>query len=264
LAGIHLEGPYLSAAHRGAHDRACLRRPDARELQRLLAAADGTVRMVTLAPELPAALELVRVSVAAGALAAVGHTDATYDETRAAIDAGATVATHLFNGMRPLHHRDPGPAAALLEDDRVTIELINDGVHLDPAIGRLAFSAAGPDRVALITDAIAGTGMGDGVYQLGPVTVRVIGGVARLEDRPSIAGSVLTMDVALRRAVRDIGLPLADAVRAAASTPARALGLNARVGSIEVGKDADLVVLDDELAPVAVMARGTWVKGPPA
>jgi N-acetylglucosamine-6-phosphate deacetylase len=254
LAGVHLEGPWLSLEHRGAHDAALLQAPDAAALDRLLAAGGGSVKMVTLAPELPGGLELVRRTVAAGALAAVGHTGATYAQARAAFAAGARVATHLHNAMRALHHREPGPAVAALEDDRVTIELINDGVHLHDAVTRLAFGVAGPARTAFITDAMAAAGMPDGDYELGALAVRVQDGVARLAEGGSIAGSTLTMDVALRRAVQVLGLPIADAARAAATTPARVLGLS--TGALEPGLDADLVVLDADLAVTAVMVRG--------
>lgn len=255
LAGVHLEGPYLSPQHRGAHDPALLRTPDPGELDRLLAA--GPVRMVTLAPELPGGLELVRRTVAAGAVAAVGHTDATYEQARAAFDAGARVATHLYNAMRELRHRDPGPVAAALADERVTIELINDGVHLHDAMAALAFRTAGPGRTAFVTDAIVAAGMPDGPYRLGSLNVEVRDGKARLAGGGSIAGSTLTMDVALRRAVQVLGLPIADAARAAATTPAGVLGL--RTGALAPGLAADLVVLDDDLELVAVMVRGSWV-----
>jgi N-acetylglucosamine-6-phosphate deacetylase len=264
LAGMHLEGPYLSPEHPGAHDPALLRAPDARELDRLLEAGAGTVRMVTLAPERPGGLELVRRTVAAGAVAAVGHTDATHAQARAAFDAGARVATHLFNAMRGVHHREPGPVAAALEDERVTIELINDGVHLHDAVTALAFAAAGPARTALITDAMAAAGMPDGDYRLGAMEVRVRGGVARLAAGDSIAGSTLTLDVAVRRAVRELGLPIAAAARSAATTPARVLGLGERTGAVQAGKAADLVVLDDDLAVRAVMAGGEWIGAAPS
>lgn len=258
LAGIHLEGPYLSPAHHGAHDPALLRAPDPRALTRLLDAGDGAVRMVTLAPELPGGLELVRRTAAAGAIAAIGHTDATYDEARAAFDAGASVATHLFNAMRGIHHREPGPATAALEDERIAIELINDGVHLHDAITAMALTTAGPGRTALITDAMAAAGMPDGDYTLGHLEVRVSDGIARLAGEGAIAGSTLTMDTALRRAVRDLRVPIVEAVHAASTTPARLLGLGDRLGSLEPGRRADLVVLDDDLAVTAVMVRGAW------
>jgi N-acetylglucosamine-6-phosphate deacetylase len=262
LAGIHLEGPWLSNARRGAHDPAFLRPPAPPEVRRLLTAGGSALRMVTLAPELDGGLDAVRAVVAAGAVAAIGHTDATYEVARASIDAGARLGTHLFNGMRPVHHREPGPVVALLEDDRVAVELVNDGTHLHPAIVHGVVAVVGPDRVALITDAIVGAGMGDGEYELGGLRVRVGGGVARLASTGSIAGSTLTMDAAFRRAIVDVGLPLEVAARLTSATPAHSLGLG-DIGAIEPGRRADLVVLDGKLEVVAVMARGAWVDGPP-
>ncbi|KWX02988.1 N-acetylglucosamine-6-phosphate deacetylase [Carbonactinospora thermoautotrophica] len=260
LAGLHLEGPYLSRARCGAHDPNLLRAPDTGEVARLLDAARGTIRMVTIAPELPGGLDVIRQLADAGVLAAIGHTDATYAQTRAAIEAGATVATHLFNGMRGMHHREPGPVIAAMADAGVTVEVINDGGHLHPAVIGVVFDAVGADRVALITDAVSAAGMPDGVYRLGPVSVRVAGGVVRLVDGGSLAGSTLTMAGAFRRTVREVGVPIEQASRAASLTPARLLGLDGRIGSIEEGKDADLVVLDDDLEVVAVMRRGEWVR----
>jgi N-acetylglucosamine-6-phosphate deacetylase len=261
LAGIHLEGPFLSRARCGAHDPRLLRTPDPDALRLMLSAGRGTIRMVTIAPELPGGIDLIKQVADAGVIAAIGHTNATYLEARAALNAGASVATHLFNAMRGVHHREPGPVTAALENDRVAVELINDGVHLDPAVVELAFRVAGSDRVALITDAMSAAGMGDGMYPLGPMQVRVSDGVAKLADGDSIAGSTLTLDAAVRRAVFEIGIPITDAVAAASTTPARLLGLGGRIGALEVGKTADLVVLDDDLQPVAVMAGGEWVDG---
>jgi len=262
IAGIHFEGPYLAAKRCGAHDPALLRAPDRAEFRSLLKAGRGHVRMITIAPELPGALDLIREAVAEGVVAAIGHTDATYEQTIAGIEAGATVATHLFNAMPPLAHRSPGPIAALLQDERVTVELINDGVHVHPAVLRLAIARTGPGRTALVTDAMAAAGMGDGRYRLGPMDVEVSGGVARLVDGGAIAGSTLTMDAAFRRAVVDLGVSLVDAARMTALTPARLLGLDDAIGSISIGKYADLVVLDDDLRVDGVMKRGTWVRPP--
>jgi N-acetylglucosamine-6-phosphate deacetylase len=218
--------------------------------------------MMTLAPELDNAPACIRLLVGDGVLAAIGHTDAGYETTVRAIEAGATVATHLFNAMPGLHHRQPGPITALLRDRRVTVELINDGVHLHPAVIDLVLGVTGPARVAFVTDAMGAAGAGDGHYLLGPLQVTVEGGVARLADCGAIAGSTLTLDVALRRAVQVNGLPLEQAVQALSTNPARLLGLADRVGSLEAGKDADLVVLDnDSLRLVAVMRRGQWVTG---
>ena len=194
LAGIHFEGPFISPCRKGAHSEELLRDPDPAEVRKLIDAARGTARMVTLATELPGGIDSVRLLAEHGVIAAIGHTDATYEQTVEAIDAGATVATHLFNAMPGLGHRAPGPIAALLEDERITVELINDGTHLHPAALELAFHRAGAARVAFITDAMDAAGFGDGRYQLGPLEVEVRDGVARLVEGGSIAGSTLTLD----------------------------------------------------------------------
>ncbi|GBQ04072.1 N-acetylglucosamine-6-phosphate deacetylase [Streptomyces spongiicola] len=262
LAGIHFEGPFISPCRKGAHSGELLRDPDPAEVRKLLDAARGTAKMVTLAPELPGGMESVRLLAEHGVIAAVGHTDATYEQTVEAIDAGATVATHLFNAMPVLGHRAPGPIAALLEDERVTVELINDGTHLHPAALELAFRHAGAARVAFITDAMDAAGFGDGVYRLGPLAVEVSEGVARLVEGGSIAGSTLTLDTAFRRAATVDALPVEDIVRAISTNPARLLGLHDRVGSIEAGKDADLVVLGADFTLRGVMRKGAWVVEP--
>jgi N-acetylglucosamine-6-phosphate deacetylase len=260
VVGAHLEGPFLSHARCGAQNPAHLLAPDRRAFAGLAEAARGHLRSVTLAPELPGALELVEDVLGAGAVAAIGHTDAGYDQARAAIDAGATLATHLFNGMRPLHHRDPGViGAALLAE--LACELINDGVHVHPAITTLL--ARVPERLVLITDAIDAAGVGDGDYVLGGQPVAVRAGQARLASG-SLAGSTLTMDAALRRAVRDSGLSMVAASAAASGNPARVLGIDDRCGSIARGRDADLVVLDDDLRLVQVIAGGHATPGPHA
>lgn len=260
VAGIHLEGPYLSEERCGAHDPASLRPPDLAEIDRLLHLGAGAVRMVTLAPELEGGLTAVRHLVQAGVVVALGHTAASYETTRAAVDAGATVGTHLFNGMPPVHHREPGPAVALLGDTRVTVEMICDGVHVHHAIVGAAARAAGAHRVALVTDAMTAAGVGDGDYLLGALRVRVDGGKARLPDTGTIAGSTLTADAAFRHAVCDAGLPVTDVARMLATTPARALGIDS-VGRIAPGVRADLVVLDSGLRVHRVMAAGRWVDG---
>lgn len=262
LAGIHFEGPFISPCRKGAHSEALLRDPDPAEVRKLVDAARGTAKMMTLATELPGGIDSVRLLAEHGVIAAIGHTDATYDQTRAAIDAGATVATHLFNAMPALGHRAPGPIAALLEDERVTVELINDGTHLHPAALRLAFRSAGAGRVAFITDAMDAAGFGDGRYQLGPLEVEVKDGVARLVEGDSIAGSTLTLDTAFRRAVTVDRIPVADVVTAVSANPAKLLGMYDEVGSLEPGKYADLVVLDEGFALKGVMRRGEWVIAP--
>jgi len=262
IAGIHLEGPWLSVARCGAHDRSQLREPDPAEIGAVLAAGNGSVRMVTLAPELPGAREAIRRFVDAGVVVAIGHTDASYEDTRHAIAAGATVGTHVFNGMRPMHHREPGPALALLEDPRVTLEVIADGVHVHPGLVRWVIDAAGPQRVALITDAIAAAGAADGSFRLGGLDVDVVSGVPRVRGTATIAGGTATMDQLFRNVVADAGPAgdeaLAAAVEMTATTPARALGLGG-VGSLCAGLDADLVVLGCDLQVTAVMGKGEWV-----
>ncbi|MEV8596492.1 N-acetylglucosamine-6-phosphate deacetylase [Streptomyces sp. NPDC052012] len=262
IAGIHFEGPFISPCRKGAHDEELLRDPDPAEVRKLIDAAHGHARMMTLATELPGGLDSVRLLADHGVIAAVGHTDATYEQTVEAIEAGATVATHLFNAMPPVGHRAPGPITALLEDERVTVELINDGTHLHPAALQLAFHHAGAARVAFITDAMDAAGFGDGRYMLGSMEVEVADGVARLVEGGSIAGSTLTLDRAFQRAVTVDRLPVEDVVTAISATPARLLGLDDRIGSLEPGKDADLVVLDAEFALKGVMRRGEWVVDP--
>lgn len=262
IAGIHFEGPFISPCRKGAHSEELLRDPDPAEVRRLIDAARGHAKMVTLATELPGGLDSVRLLADHGVIAAVGHTDATYEQTVAAIDAGATVATHLFNAMPALGHRAPGPIAALLEDERVTVELINDGTHLHPAALELAFHHAGAGRVAFITDAMDAAGFGDGRYMLGPLEVEVADGVARLVEGGSIAGSTLTLDRAFKRAVTVDRLSVEDTVAALSANPARLLGLSDRIGSLEPGKDADLVLLDADFELTGVMRRGEWVVQP--
>jgi N-acetylglucosamine-6-phosphate deacetylase len=262
IAGIHVEGPWLSPVRGGAHDVAQLRDPDPAEVAAVLAAGGGAIRMVTLAPERFGSTAATRRLVDANVIVAVGHTDATYDQTRQAIDAGATVGTHLFNAMRPLHHREPGPTLALLQDSRVTVELIADGVHVHPAVVRAVIGAVGPERVALVTDATVAAGLSDGAFQLGPVHIDVTAGVARVHGTSTIAGSTATMDQLFRAiaAGPDPDAALAAAVQVTSTTPARVLGLE-DAGMLRPGAAADLVVLDEDLQVRAVMAGGAWVTG---
>jgi N-acetylglucosamine-6-phosphate deacetylase len=254
IAGIHLEGPWLAPRRAGAHEPSQLVAPTLEAADRLVEACRGHLRMVTLAPELPGALVVIPALVAAGVVVAVGHTEATYDETRAAIEAGASAATHLFNAMPPLHHREPGPVAALLESSAY-VELVADGVHLHPSVLSLAWRDG---RTALVTDAMAAAGATDGEYRLGGLSVVVREGVARLASTGAIAGSTATLDASLRFAVAQAGVPLPEALAAITSTPAAMLGLDG-VGRLEPGAWADLVELSDELEVNRVMRRGRWV-----
>lgn len=254
ILGSHLEGPFLDPGHRGAHEETLLRAPEPAVLERLLEAGRGTIRQVTLAPELPGALNAIRMVVGAGAAAAVGHTGADLAQTRAAFAAGATILTHAFNAMPGLHHRDPGPVAAAAADPRVTLEVIADGVHLHPEVVRIAFAAA-PGRIALVTDAMAAAGHADGRYELGSLGVDVVDGVARLTVGGAISGSTLTQDAALRHAVQT-GVRLVDAVRALTATPARAIGRGEDLGSLAVGSLADAVLLTG-----AFEVHSVWTAG---
>ncbi len=255
VLGSHLEGPFLSPRRRGAQNAAHMIAPDPSILNRMLVAAEGTLRMITLAPELDGAMGLIAPLREAGVIPAMGHSDATYEEAAAAIHAGVVHVTHLFNGMPPLHHRAPGLAGAALEAG-ISCELINDGRHVHPAmIGLVAELIGCP---VLITDAIDATGVGDGSFVLAGQEVHVQDGEARLASTRSLAGSTLTMDQALRRAVKDSGFSIETASAAASTNPARVLGLDASIGSIAPRRQADLVVLDDDLQVTAVMAAGVW------
>ncbi|MDP7722155.1 N-acetylglucosamine-6-phosphate deacetylase [Mycobacterium sp. TY814] len=256
VSGTHLEGPWLSASRCGAHDHTQLRFPDPAEIDAVLTAAGGTIRMVTLAPELPGSDDAIRRFLDAGVVVAVGHTDATYEQTQHALALGATVCTHLFNAMPPLNHREPGPVLALLQDPRVTIELIADGVHVRPEMAAAVLGWAGADRVAVITDATAAAGSEEGEYLLGTVPVVVAGGVATVRGTATIAGSLATMDQLFRAVAGTAGL--AAAVQTTSTTPARALGLD-RVGVIRAGYQANLVVLGQDLRVRQVMAEGSWL-----
>ncbi|GAA1688450.1 N-acetylglucosamine-6-phosphate deacetylase [Microbacterium sediminicola] len=256
ILGSHLEGPFLDPGHKGAHDPRALTEPAPDALAALVEAGGDTIRQITLAPELPGGTDAVRALAEAGIRVAVGHTDADLRTTAAAFDAGASILTHAFNAMPGLHHREPGPLGAALADPDVTIEVIADGVHVHPELIRVLFAAA-PERVALVTDAMAAAGAGDGHYLLGDLSVDVIDGVARLRDGGAIAGSTLTQDAALRQVV-SAGVDLPAAVQALTTTPARAIG-RPDLGTLTVGSPADAVLLSADLE-----VRQVWFEGLPA
>lgn len=264
VAGLHLEGPFLSPVQAGAHDPALLRAPDPATVERLLAAGRGHLAMVTLAPELPGAGDAIHRLTAAGVRVAVGHTDADDDTVAAALDAGASIATHVFNAMRAIHHREPGPVPRLLSDRRVGVEVIADGFHVHPEVLRLVAAVAGAERTILVTDAMAAAGMADGEFMLGGRRVRATDGQARLvgpDGGPgAIAGSTLTMAEAFRvmtAVLGDIGIVAA----MAATNPAQRFGLS-DVGVLAAGRRADLCVVDDRGVLQRVMQGGQWLAAP--
>ena len=254
VVGIHFEGPFISSARRGVHPAKWIARPSTELLTQLLEHARGTALILTLAPELPGALELIAAARRAGLIVSIGHTDATYAETQAAIEAGATHSAHVFNAMRPFSHRETGVIGAVLTSPKVSAELIADGVHVDEAAIKILVETKTAERVILVSDGISATGMPDGKYQLGLFDVKVSGGVARNAEG-KLAGSTLTLDRALRNMV-GLGVPLSSALRMVTANPARQIGLGSRKGVLAPGADADLVFLDDRLEVAGVMTRG--------
>jgi N-acetylglucosamine-6-phosphate deacetylase len=255
MLGIHMEGPYMSLKRRGAHDPAWLRTPDDAETEHLLALTGGHLRLITLAPELPNAAAMIRRLVAAGVTVSMGHTDVSYEEARAVIPLGITHATHCFNAMRPLLHREPGPLGAIVESDAVRGELIADGVHVHPAALRVMLRALGPERAIVVTDALSCAGLPDAEFTFGGQPARVIDGVARLSDG-TITGSVLTMSQALRNLVELVDVPLHQAVGMLTLNPARSAGAAERKGRLQPGYDADLLIFDRDLQLQATICRG--------
>ena len=258
VLGSHLEGPFLSPDYRGAHRAEYLREPEPEHLDELIGAARSSLRQVTLAPELPGAMEAIDVLVAAGVVVALGHSAADVDLTREAFDRGTRLVTHVFNAMPGIHHRAPGPVVAAFEDERVVLELILDGQHVHPDVASLVFRSA-PGRVALVTDAMAAAGDGDGDYLLGSADVVVRNGVATLRGTPTIAGSTLTQDRSLRLALARMPVAPAAVVEALTLTPARVVGLEHRHGLLAPGFVADAVILDSHWRVQHVWANGAAV-----
>ncbi|MGZ3598973.1 MAG: N-acetylglucosamine-6-phosphate deacetylase, partial [Ktedonobacterales bacterium] len=254
--GIHLEGPYISAERRGAHPHAWLREPNASEIEEVLAITSGNLRLITLAPELPGATEIMRRLIQANVTVSIGHTDATYEQTLEALALGATHVTHCCNAMRPLHHREPGPIGAIARAPQVYGELIADGVHVHPAMMDILVRILGPERTIVITDALAGAGMpDDGVFEFAGQQARVICGAARLADG-TITGSILTMDHALRNILEWTHVSLQDAIAMLTTNPARSIKVGHRKGLLRPGYDADVLVFDDALTLQATFCRG--------
>ena len=261
LVGLHLEGPFLSMAKKGAQNAAYIHDPDPAMLHRLQEAAGGLVKLVTLAPEQPGSLEFIQSARQDGVTVSLGHTTADYDTASAAYKAGARQATHLFNAMPPFTHRAPGVVGAAFDYPEVKVELICDGVHIHPAVVRAVFKLFGSDRVILISDSLRATGMPDGRYPFGGQEIEVHGNRATMADDPNtLAGSVSDLMACLKTAV-SFGIPLADAVTAAAVNPAKVLGIYNRLGSLDIGKEANAAVLDEHLDLKAVIYHGEVVSG---
>src|SRR6266571_3747054 len=253
--GIHLEGPYISVARRGAHQPSWLRMPNESETEQLLALTGKHLRLLTLAPELPGASAMIRRLVDAGVTVSIGHTDATYEQAQEAIKLGVTHVTHCFNAMRPLLHRAPGPLAALAQAHKVYGELIADGVHVHPAAANALVKMLGPERTIVITDALCAAGVPEGSFDFAGQPVKIIRGAARLADG-TISGSVLTMDQALRNVLSMTEVSLQQAVGMLTLNPARAAQVADRKGLLQVGYDADLLIFDQSLTLQATICRG--------
>jgi N-acetylglucosamine-6-phosphate deacetylase len=258
--GIHLEGPFISHVKRGVHPPENLVQPSPRKFERFWQASQGTIRMMTIAPELPGAAETIRHARALGVHSSLGHSNATYPEAKAGIAAGADHATHTFNAMRPLDHRDPGILGAVLEDDTVSADIIADGIHVDPSMVRLFLRAKGADKAVLISDAISATGMPDGTYMLGDFEVQVREG--RCESGGKLAGSVLTLDRAVRNVMNFASWPLERVVKLVSLNPARLLGIAGERGTVAPGCRADLAVLTPEGKVVRTMIAGELIGDP--
>lgn len=253
IAGIHLEGPYLNVKRKGMQNEKYLRHPNREEMKEILLEADGLIKMVTIAPELPGALEMIRFLKDHSIIVAIAHSDATYEEAKQAFNFGASHVTHCFNGMRPIHHRDPGLVVAAFEESHVSLQAIVDNVHLHPAIVRLMHQVKGPEGIALITDALQAMNLGDGTYMFGGQKVTVTDGVARLADG-TLASSTVTMNEALHKTVEN-DIPIIDAVYMAATTPASIIGLQNK-GAIKPEKEADLVLIDNDFQIKWTMING--------
>ena len=257
VVGAHLEGPFLCMAKKGAQNGDHLHDPDAAMLKRLQQAAEGCVKLVTLAPEQPGSIEFIKAASELGIHVSVGHTVASYDTAKAAFEAGADHATHLYNAMPPLAHRDPGVIGAAWEVPHVKAELICDGIHIHPAVVRLTFGLFGKERMIIISDSLRATGMPDGEYPFGGQMIEVHGNRATILGHPeTLAGSVTSLMGCLRQAV-SFGIPVADAVRACTYNPAQSIGIDHRAGTLDVGKEASIVLLDEkDLSIKAIIFKG--------
>lgn len=258
ILGLHLEGPWLNPEFKGAQSITGIRRPSIEELDALIKASSGNIRMITVAPEMPGALDLIKHAADSGIKVSLGHSSATYEQVIQAVQAGATHVTHAYNAMSGLHHRCPGMVGAMLSCDKLTADVILDGFHLHCAAAKILMKCKGKDRLALITDATMAAGMPNGRYELGGQEVIFRDGAVRLLDG-NLAGSALTLDNAVKYAVLKLGCSLKDAITMVSETPAKIIGMYDKKGSIEAGKDADLVLLDASLQVKATIVSGNLV-----
>jgi N-acetylglucosamine-6-phosphate deacetylase len=255
IIGVHLEGPFINKKKTGAQPKEYIVQPGVEEFKKLQTVAGGHIRLVTLAPEVEGSLELIKYLSSNSVVASLGHTAATFEEVEIAVEAGATHVTHLFNAMTGLDHREPGLAAAAMIFDDLKVELISDGIHVHPKMINLAVKVKGSEKIILVTDAMCAKGLQDGEYALGGQKVFVKGREARLADG-TLAGSVLLMSEAIRNVSNFTGLPLEEVVKFASETPAKQLGIFNRKGSIALGKDADITVMDDHFNVLLTICRG--------
>jgi len=259
LLGVHIEGPFLSEEKKGAHDPSFIREINKQDIQSLIRSVQGLKAIVSMAPEVENNMSFIKTLTENGIIVSIGHSDATYEEALESFNQGITHATHLFNAMSGYHHKEPGVVGAVLDSPKVTAELIADGVHLHPSALRLVFSRKDKDKICLITDSLKATGMGDGHYKMGNLEFTVKGTEARLRKNGVLAGSVLTLNKAIRNAINWTESPVNQAVNMASLNPARVLGLDDKIGSIQEGKYANLAVFDSEFNVVQTILRGRFV-----
>lgn len=255
VLGIYLEGPYFSMKKKGAQPPEFIKNPDLVELKEYVSLSNNNIRVVALAPELEGAEEVIEYLREKNITISAGHTNGTFEQIKKAIDLGVTQATHLYNGMRAFSHREPGVLGSVLTDERVLCEMIVDGIHVHPAAMNLAVKAKGKDNIILISDSMMATGLKNGKYSLGGQEVYVKNNAARLKDG-TLAGSTLTLNRAVYNMAHLVNVDLKDAVRMASLNPARAIGVDNKKGSIEVGKDADLIIFDDDLKVETAIVGG--------
>ena len=260
IIGVFLEGPYINPKEKGAQNEQFIRKPNLKEFEEYYAVSKGLLRKILVAPEIEGATEFIKTVVEKGVKVSLGHSDATYEEAIKGIEAGATIANHIFNGMRVFHHREPGIALALLLDPKVYIEMIADYIHLHVATLQLVYKLAGPSRTILITDAISATGLPDGEYFLGGLKIRVQQGISRLMDTGRLAGSTLTMDNAVKNMIK-AGAGLLEALTMASYTPSKSIEALTRekIGYLKPGYKADLIILDEKLNVKKTIINGELV-----